>query len=435
MMFSKSTIWKFCFLFVLISSILLYSLFIYSDSIEKIRESTPYNLDLYRLIDWLKENTKESDVVLTQWTLAPFIYGMTDRRVIATTKVYPSEVAMVAERYIDLAKFFFSSDENKAFEIIKKYNVTYVVVPKKFDFNNCGYIKACSSLSRENEKIIFRLLNNSNLNNFKLVYISDWFKVYKVLPYHTNQSLFDININSEIKKYSELKIISKKDVNIVGIVIPHDISHATKIIVENLALVGKNYDRVIIIGPDHLSIAGYPITTSSLSWQGFSYYINPDLATITNLGIPTDNGAHKFEWSIRTLIPFITYWQKNSTIVPILFRYDVSYDEAVNFGEKLAKVVDNKTLMIASIDFSHIIPANEKINAIEDNKSLKVLLELRKQDIYSLTTEGKPALVTFLTVMEKKSATNVRLLNISSQSYPDGTSTKSVGYISLQYSK
>ena len=69
------------------------------------------------------------------------------------------------------------------------------------------------------------------------------------------------------------------------------------------------------------------------------------------------------------------------------------------------------------------MPANEEINRVEDNKTLKNLLDFNKKDIYNRVTEGRPALVAFMTVMEMKNATNVKLLNISSKSHPKGDST------------
>ena len=433
-MSTKPKIWKSCFMLILLISVFLYGWYKYSNNLKEIKNSNPYNLEIYRMIGWIKENTKDSDVILTQWTLGPFIYGMADRKVIATTKVYPSEVAIVSERYSDLAKFFFSTNEEDAFEIVRKYNVSYVVVPKKFDFINCGYILACHTLNKKNETLIFRFLDNSNLNKFKLVYGSEWFKIYELLPYEFKSASYAEYVDIEIRKYLE-KNISRKKSAVIGSIIPHDVYHASQIIIENLALIENKYDKIVILGPDHNSRSGHFITSSDLNWQGFSGYMQPDLTTIKKLKIPIDNGAHKFEWSIRTILPFIHYWQINATVVPILFRYDVPYEKAVDFGEKLAEIIDDKTLVVASIDFSHIIPANEEINKMYDYVSFEVISKLKSKYVYSLNAEGKPALVAFLTAIEKKNVKNVQLLNISSQSYPKGDSTISVGYISLHYSK
>lgn len=428
---SFSAIWKYSFLIIFLTLVSLYSFELYGKMGEK-KEGHSYNNELYDLINWVKNNTGDKDVILTQWTNAPFIYGMADRNVIATTKVYPSEVSIVGERYSDLSRFYFATEEKKALEVARKYNATYVIAQRNFDFQNCGYIRACDVLRNPGNVMIYRLLNNSNLTNFEPVYGSESFKVYKVLPLEFNES--NSNQNILIKSFSKQKIRTKYE-NVVGAVMPHDITHSSSIIMENLGSMDKNYSRIIVLGPDHTPVAGYPITTSDLKWPGFENSMEPDINSIRKIGVPLDNGAHKFEWSISTLVPFIDYWQKNAYIVPVLFRFDVPYDEAVSFGQKLSQIIDNDTLVVASIDFSHIMPANSNINAAEDQRSLKALSGFEKDEIYHLTAEGKPALVAFLTAMEGQHALKVRLLNISSNSYPKGSSNISVGYISLQYSK
>src|SRR3989338_5233363 len=138
--------WKFFFYAIILGSAFVFAYAEYKPDFAKRREAASYNVELYHMLDWLKYNTKESDVILTQLTFAPFIYGISDRSVIATTKVYPSEVDIVGERYSDLARFFFSNNEDEALLIAEKYNASYVVVPINFDFESCGYIGACGML-------------------------------------------------------------------------------------------------------------------------------------------------------------------------------------------------------------------------------------------------------------------------------------------------
>lgn len=432
--FTNKKFWNYPFFLIFLLLILIYFLYKYNLYLSDVAQYTNHSRELYQLIDWVKINTRESDVILTQWTLAPFIYGMADRAVIATTKVYPSEVDIVAERYSDIARFFFSTNENDALRIVKKYNITYVIIPNKFDFFSCNYIRACHLID-DNQTLVLRLLSNNNITHFKIVYDTENVKVYRILPYSIDNGWYDAHLKSEFTNYSKVNVVKSKSKNVIGSIIPHDVFHTKRIIIDNLQHIGDGYKNIIILGPDHTSISSYPITASDLGWQGYNGIMRPELIKIKRLGIPLDNSAHEFEWSIRSVIPFVHYWQRNATVVPILFRHDITYDEAFKFGEKLAENLDDKTLLMASIDFSHVVPANPKINSIEDHKSLKALSEFNKEEVYSLITEGKPALVAFLTAMEINEAKNVRLLNISSQSYPKGSSTQSTGYISLHYSR
>jgi hypothetical protein len=56
---------------------------------------------LFRALFWLKDHSKPSDVVLTDWENGAQVVAHAERPVIVTSKVYPSEVRKAAERYRD----------------------------------------------------------------------------------------------------------------------------------------------------------------------------------------------------------------------------------------------------------------------------------------------------------------------------------------------
>ena len=399
---------------------------------KRVNNSREYFQDLYITIDWLKANTDEEDVVLTQWTLGPFFYGMSDSNVIATSKVYPSEVQNVGERYADIARFFFSQSEQDALKTIRKYNVTYVIVPVSFAYNMCGYINSCA-LSSGNKTIVNRMLANQSFDYFDKVHNNQEFMVYKVLEFENKEPEFQNQLNYSLDPSKKSKKESSQ--NIFGTIVPHDVDHADQLIVENLQLIPQQYDRIIMLGPDHRSRGGYPITSSDAAFSAFPGEFNLDIGTIRELKLPIDNEIHRQEWSINTLIPFVQNWDSNISIIPILFRYDASFEDSVSLGKKLAQQLDGRTLLLASIDFSHIMPANQELSFYEDSKSLHALENFQIKEIDSLVTEGKPALVAMLTALEGAGANKTRLLNISSASYPRGNSSQSVGYISMHYTR
>ena len=162
------------------------------DQIANFRLDTDYVKDFIKTLSWIKENTGENDAFFTEWKDGTLITGYTNRRAIATSKVYPSEAMIVGERYKDISRFFFTDKEKDALELMKRYNATYVMVQKGFSLKSCGYIRRCSpenyfsSNQFAGDPIITekymagRFLENHNLNHFKLVYSSDFFKIYKV---------------------------------------------------------------------------------------------------------------------------------------------------------------------------------------------------------------------------------------------------------------
>jgi uncharacterized membrane protein len=135
-----------------------------------------YNLansrDFYRALSWLKENSKEEDVVLTKWELGAQVVAHAERPVVATCKVYPSEVKEVAERYEDINdNFFGSKDERKAGFIAKKYNVRFILLGRKIS---------------KTKTILDRMSARQRLNGFRLVYTSGRYIIYEVISLQQN---------------------------------------------------------------------------------------------------------------------------------------------------------------------------------------------------------------------------------------------------------
>lgn len=145
--------------------------------------------DLFKTLSWLREHSQPDDVILTTWTFGCQVVTYADRKVIATSKVYPSEIKTVAERYRDITNFFFSQSETDALEVIHKYNIKYILLPRKFDFWTCRYIGVCDltpnkrAVSDTDKKMtmVDRMLDCETLTNFILCYSSKRYIIYKLL--------------------------------------------------------------------------------------------------------------------------------------------------------------------------------------------------------------------------------------------------------------
>jgi len=146
--------------------------------------------DLAGSLAWLKSKTAPDEIILTPWTLGMQVVAHAGRRVLATSKVYPSDAAAIAERYKDIARFFFARSEDEAMEIVKKYGVGYVLVPKAFDVWTARYIgradltkdgkgKALTERARL-ETMAGRMLALKPFTHFKPAYIGDYYFIYKV---------------------------------------------------------------------------------------------------------------------------------------------------------------------------------------------------------------------------------------------------------------
>lgn len=177
---------------VILSFAILILFFIQIRSVQdwmKGRYNEPGAEDLLSTLAWIRADSGPEDVVLTTWTLGSQVVTYADRKVLATSKVYPSEIKTVAERYRDISRFFFSRSENETMGIVRRYNIRYILVPKKFDFWIRRYIRTSGPaaaemvLTREGRgtTMVSRMLRGESMKDFELCLNSRYYIVYKVL--------------------------------------------------------------------------------------------------------------------------------------------------------------------------------------------------------------------------------------------------------------
>jgi asparagine N-glycosylation enzyme membrane subunit Stt3 len=148
--------------------------------IKKIFYTSPSYYDEYtNTLRWLKNNSRPDAVVLAEWTEGHQVVALADRRVITSSKVYPSEAAEVASRYQDLSTFFFTSDENRAEDILYKYGASYVFLRKKFDYKSTCKTKL---LCRGTNTMLAKMLGKKPLKYLEKIYESKNFLIYFVTP-------------------------------------------------------------------------------------------------------------------------------------------------------------------------------------------------------------------------------------------------------------
>lgn len=153
--------------------------------------------------------------------------------------------------------------------------------------------------------------------------------------------------------------------NIFGIVSPHAgyiYSGKTAAYAYNL-LKDKHYKTVIVISPSHAEyFPGISI------YEGDAYETPLGIVEIDQ--IMTDKlvanskvifrgvQGHRKEHALEVQIPFLQTVLKNFKIVPIVMG-DQSKIFVNELAEKISKVVDNETLVVASSDMSHFYSSEE----------------------------------------------------------------------------
>lgn len=413
--------------------------FLYSaDKLNKsFRSNKAYDEDYNETLLWLKENSDAHSVILTDWIYGPNIATFAGKGVVATTKVYPSEIKFVAERYKDASKFFFATSETDAMGIVKKYGATYIFVSKtNFQYKTCRYAGICNSNETTrsqigNEVIIARMQNGAQFYNFEKIYDSKFFAIYKTVQPNSTK-------NDGLQQYDELiknalnnSLKTERYSNVYGMILPHHLIYAYQIIADSFDSIEGKYDNVIILGPDHFGSSKNKISASSLEWETSFGKVTPNLKMIGELGLKLDEAAHVHEHSVRVMLPFIKYKFPDAKIVPIILNASLSEQEAVELGKKISQF--DKTLIIASVDFSHDYDLEEALK--KDAISLRTIQNFEKDKILLLDADSSPSLLALLTAMEIKNAKKTELLNYTNSGQLTEDYPKNVGYAAMIFQK
>ena len=419
----------------------------------KLNQNKDYVTDFKSMIGWIKNNTGQNDIILSEWELGTLITGYTGRKAIATSKVYPSEALLVSDRYKELSRFFFTQDENYAVQFLQKYNVSYILISNTMDLASCKYINSCSKDNwlytkafSGNPKVmeksmIAKLLFKQKSDYFRLMTNTRNFKIYKVMkqnfyiPYKQQYLLdsgfykFTATIKNHLDRETQNKYFDVK-----GAIVPHGFPYSLSQISDLFNSLGDNYTSIVLIGPDHQDVSYDFAVTSTKNWTTPFGELHSDLSAINKLGIQEDDFAMINDWSLRILLPFVKHKYPESKITPILVKSGQEKEKYMELGKEIANLSNTSTLILLSLDFSHIDNiTNTNLNQKEDIRSLEIIKNLDLDKVGEMEIESSSAAYVFLSTMKAEKATNFTLLNLSSSIYAENG--RGVGFITAVYSK
>lgn len=177
----------------------------------------------------------------------------------------------------------------------------------------------------------------------------------------------------------------------------------------------RNIKRVLIIGPNHENSGAGDIITGDFSYRYLGEEVNFDKVLIDKMLKDRiailDNNKLSTEHSISALVPFINYYFKDAKIVPLIISNRVSLNQSIKLGQYLATYLDEETLIIASIDFSHYL-STEQAND-NDVITRAALLSRDYNKIFSLNSDyldSPAALVAVLSATYKHEASQIQII-------------------------
>jgi len=117
-------------------------------------------------------------------------------------------------------------------------------------------------------------------------------------------------------------------------------------------------ETIVLLGPNHFHQGLANISISSLPWKTPFGVLQADKQLVHQIAkaiqLPEDTDAFTGEHSVGVLIPFLKYYFPQSRVVPVLIDVNADTNRLRRLREVLsAQMINPKTLLLLSMDFSH----------------------------------------------------------------------------------
>jgi len=214
--------------------------------------------------------------------------------------------------------------------------------------------------------------------------------------------------------------INKK---INGIIVPHaGYMYSGKTAAFAYKLLSKKYKRVIVLGPTHTSFIYDGFCDEYDFWE--TPLGNVKISSVKDINkncIPHEN-----EHSIEVQVPFLQYVLDDFDLIPIVVG---SIDSSISIflAEKIAKELDNETLLVISTDLSHF---NE--NRMAEKLDKKTIANIKNLNLEDIDACGINPLKVFFEIAKIKKF-KPELLDYSTSADSGGDSSSVVGYASFWF--
>ncbi len=190
---------------------------------------------------------------------------------------------------------------------------------------------------------------------------------------------------------------SKGGLPVAGGVVPHHL--LAKEIVEDffefIAGQEQHPETIILLSPDHFNCSATKEGNSfiSVGWnesfnelEGLSTDIDLLKRLTVNNNIISDRSAVLAEFGITNLLPFIKKYLPETKIISILIPESITQEEVIKFVRTINQVSNEQTIIIASVDFSHYLPAGAAV--FHDTRSIRVLLNFEESEFENIEVDS-----------------------------------------------
>ncbi|MEA3322960.1 MAG: AmmeMemoRadiSam system protein B, partial [Patescibacteria group bacterium] len=233
----------------------------------------------------------------------------------------------------------------------------------------------------------------------------------------------------------------KSGKHIFGAIVPHHL-FASFIIADIFAKIAQqDTQTLILLAPNHQNIGNTPVLTSELAWETPHGKILPDAAMIGSLiqkdYISVDENILDNEHALGSLLPFIAYNNDAIRIVPLILRQNITKEQLQDLSKSIANIIDDKTIVVASVDFSHYLNSDEAEK--NDEKTLQVMERRDYSTLLQMNSDyldSPEAITVLLQVMEQLGAKSFEVLHhTNSGKLMDDLQSQATSYFGAIFTK
>lgn len=203
-------------------------------------------------------------------------------------------------------------------------------------------------------------------------------------------------------------------------------------------------EHILILGPSHHGIRPVFAVMKEGVWQMpfGEVSLDSDLAEAVRKHSPLiqeDENAHKNEHSLEVQLPFLQYFVKNISLVPICISYQANFQQLEELGQAIAagiRELGRDTLIVASTDMSHYVSQEEAKR--KDFLAIEKILSLDAQGLYDVVQDEdismcgfQPVTATILAAREL-GAKKAELIRYMTSGDASGDYSHVVGYAGLR---
>ena len=169
----------------------------------------------------------------------------------------------------------------------------------------------------------------------------------------------------------------------LGVVAPHaGYIYSGAIAALSYQTLPKDTRRVIIFGPNHTGM-GSPLAYTSESFKTPLGVVDVDeiVERFEGSMVVDDPSAHKYEHSIEVHLPFLQHILDDFKIVPITMGMQDPIT-AREVGTLVRDIMGDHSVIIASTDFSHYLPADDARE--RDQRAIDAILAKDPEKLYEV---------------------------------------------------